>query len=376
MPSRTTIAVVALVGCLLLAGCAGLGGDQASAPAGDGGSGGASDGGDGAELAYAGDDGGQESGGDSQGATDGQAATDDVERSLRDDRAIIKTGSVVLEVESYEETHSALAAEARQRGGYVAGSNTNLHREGNDTWRTGSLVVRIPAEEFDGMVEATGDSGTVVREQTETEDVTDQLVDLNARIENVEQRRDRLRDFYERAASTEDLLRIERELSEVQGEIERLEAKRRSLEDRVAYSTLRIEIREPAPDSPGIAKRAPYHERSLLGVFLSSLADVVVFARSLLVTAAGLLPWLVALGVPAAVVARDLRGRGHLTGLGSSEFGSSTHPSSADSDGDSPEESATDTESMVGSEDEDAEEGTDDHETEDGSPDGDAGNDE
>lgn len=295
MASR--IRVLAVVALLLLAGCAGLGGS--------GGADGAQGGGDGAQMSSGGDGASQPAEGDS-GASAGDGENIQAGDAAAD-RAIIRNGRMVVEVANYSTTADAIAARARTSGGYVSDSNRELHRDDGETWYTGYIVVRVPSEEYEPTQSMVAEQGTVRSEETTTKDVTDKLVDLEARLTNLRERRDRLRTFYEQANSTEELLRIEEELSSVQSDIERLEAQQRSLEQRVAYSTLRVEIREPAPEPS--AQQVPYHERSLVAAFLSSVTDVYVFTRSLLVTAASLAPWLVVLAVPAVGGRRLLRSR-------------------------------------------------------------------
>lgn len=300
--------VLAVAALLLLAGCAGMGGSGASA--GDGG------GGDGAQMAASGGDGG--SGNAAAGAADqasnGAAAAS--AQSVRTDRAIIRTGRMAVEVENFTTASEEIAATARETGGYVSDSNRQLHRDGDESWYTGYVVVRVPSDQYRAMQETVGEQGTVRSEETTTEDVTDQLVDLEARLENLRSRRDRLRTFYEEADDTEELLRIEEQLSAVQSDIERLEAKKRSLEQRVAYSTLRVEISEPTPGIDEI--RTQYHEQSLVSVFLSSVRDVYVFGRATLVTVVAAAPWLAVLAVPVVGGHRLLR-RGSLPFVGRSD---------------------------------------------------------
>jgi len=289
--------VLAVIALLLLAGCAGMGGSGASA--GDGG------GGDGAQMAASGGDGGNAAAGAADQAGDGAAAAS--AQTVRTDRAIIRTGRMVVRVENFTTASAAVTASARETGGYVSDSNRRLHRDGDESWYTGYVVVRIPSDQYRSMQETVGEQGTVRSEETTTEDVTDQLVDLEARLENLRSRRDRLRTFYEEADDTEELLRIEEQLSAVQSDIERLEAKKRSLEQRVAYSTLRVEIHEP---TPGIDElRTQYHEQSLVAVFLSSVQDVYVFGRATVVTVVAAVPWLAVLAVPVVGGHRLLRGR-------------------------------------------------------------------
>ncbi|WP_254278684.1 DUF4349 domain-containing protein [Haloarcula marina] len=285
---------LASVVLLLLAGCTGMGGAGGS---------------DGSQMsAGSGGDGGQQSAApEQQRANSGDGASSVQADSVVQQRAIIRTGRMVVEIENFSQSRSAIVSRARQHGGYVGESDQRLHRSGNATWRSGYVVLRVPAEDYEPMQEDVAREGVVVTEETQIQDVSDQLVDLEARLENLRQRRDRLRTFYEQANSTEELLRIEEQLSEVQGEIERLEAQKRSLEQRVAYSTLRVELREPDPGIDQI--RTQYHQQSLTAVFLRSVNDVYVFGRASLVTLVAVAPWLGVLAIPALGVRRLLRGR-------------------------------------------------------------------
>jgi hypothetical protein len=292
---------VAVALAVVLAGCAGLGGSSGDATAALG-----------AQQAAAGGDGSVDAGaekqrrrsaGESTSGGDGGDGSDGVpgNAAVRTNRSLIKTGEVRLEVENFTTARQRLTADVRERGGYVSGSDVTLHTSGDWTWRTGHLVVRVPSGNFSGMMSATRERGTVVSANTGTKDVTEQLVDMDARLQNTKDQRDRLRTLYEEANTTEKLLRIGERLSSVQGEIERLEAKRRALRGKVAYSTLRIELAEPEPD---VAYDDPnaFHEQSLDGAFGRSLRGVVVLAKTTLVAGVAAVPWAVALGIPAVLV--------------------------------------------------------------------------
>ena len=284
-----TVLVVALV---LLAGCAGAGdggdsgepdsvelADQSGGDAGDGGDGGA-----GAERP-------EQSGGDAGAPGEVNAVQE---------RAIIRTGTVRLEVENATTTRETLQTRARELGGYTAGSELTRHRRNNATWKEGYLVVRVPSENFSAMLDGASAQGVVRSENTETEDVTDQLVDLNARLENLRAERDQLRRIYNRSNSTEDVLAVQERLSDVQGEIERLEAQKRSLEDRVAYSTLRIELREPQPEGT-TREVTPFHEQSPLSALNNSVATLVQVLRTLFLLAVIAAPWLAVAAIPVGI---------------------------------------------------------------------------
>jgi hypothetical protein len=249
------------------------------------------DGGDG------GGDGGVAPSGDGGGGGGQQA---DVSTSpLQTDRAIIRTGTLTLRVDEYDAVRSELSQRVRSMGGYVGGSSETQHTTGNTTWRSGSLVLRVPADRFSEMLAFARERGAVLNAETSTKDVTDRLVDIEARMTTLEERRSRLRTFYDRANTTEELLRIEERLSKVQVEIEQLKAEKRSLEQRVSYATLRVELRE-RHDSETEATAAD--KRSVGSVFFGSVATLVDIGHWSVLFLAGALPFLVVLGLPAALV--------------------------------------------------------------------------
>ncbi|MFC6825409.1 DUF4349 domain-containing protein [Halopelagius fulvigenes] len=289
MPAKRTLAAVALAAVLVLAGCGG-------ASTGAGGSGeiaadrGANTGGSGGAEATA-------SGGD--GASGGGGGSTASEAALRE-RALIKTGTVVVEVDDFESSRANLTDAVEGYGGFVSETRTQRRGPENHTYVHGTLVLRVPSEEYESLRSDAEAEGDVVSSETNTRDVTDRLVDLEARLENLRAERDRLRTLYDRANSTEDVLAVQRELSDVQGEIERLEAKKQSLERRVAYSTLTVELREPDP-TPTYTREA-WYDTPVVSAFLQSVEGVLVVGRAIVVGTAYALPYVLAFVAPVAVL--------------------------------------------------------------------------
>jgi hypothetical protein len=293
---RRRVVAVAVVALVLLAGCAGAGNDGGEAASGEprAQQSGGDAGGDGGNGGDTGLDFDQSEGEGGDAATSGASAA-------VQNRAIIKTGTVRVEVDNATETRARLGSRVAELGGYTAGSDVTRHQKNNETWQEGYVVVRVPSENFSAMIEAASADATVLSEQTETEDVTDQLVDLNARLENLRAERDQLRELYNRSNSTEDVLAVQERLSDVQGEIERLEARQRSLRDRVAFSTLRIEYQEPRPEFAQI-EQTNFYEQSPLEALGNSIATLVRVARTLFLAGVIVLPWLAVAAVPVGLL--------------------------------------------------------------------------
>lgn len=267
---------VLLVALVLLAGCGGsAGGAQV---------GGGADSGAVAETAVEAEradaDGGDGGGGGDAAQTDGTAATG---------RSIIRTGEVRLRVDDYESARANLTAAVEARGGYVSDSTQQVHDRDEASWTSGRVVLRVPAENFSDTMTAVEKEGRVLQSSTSTQDVTDQVVDLQARLENLRAERERLRELYQRANDTEDILAVERRLSEVQTEIEQTEARLQNLQRRVAYSTITVEMSEPRPDRPVPDQ---WYDTPVLAAFLDSVHGVGVVLRAAVVAFAYAAPYL------------------------------------------------------------------------------------
>jgi hypothetical protein len=292
-------ATVLLVLLVLLAGCGGsAGGAEVS--------GGGGDSATVAETQRA-EDGG---GGGAAGGDGGDASQTD--GTVASGRSIIRTGEVRLRVENFEAARANLTAAVEARGGYVSDSTQQVHDRGEESWTSGRVVLRVPAEEFSSTMTAVENEGRVLESSTSTQDVTDQVVDLQARLDNLRAERERLRELYQRANDTEDVLAVERRLSEVQTEIERTEARLQNLQRRVAYSTITVEMSEPRPDRPAPDQ---WYDTPVLAAFLDSVHGVGVVLRAAVVGFAYALPYLLVFLTPFAVAGGLLyRFRGRILG--------------------------------------------------------------
>ena len=296
---RGSLATVCCVLLVVLAGCAGAGGGSDAGGGGDGAATGVEVD---AEATAAPDSGDAGSGGSSSGAG-GAGANVNAQMA---DRQLIYEATVELRVDDYEAASAALTEMVRERGGYVGSSRTEVRGEGNETWTTGRLVLRVPSGNYSGAMEAINATGEVRSVDQSTQDVTSQIVDLEARLESLRAERDRLRELYDRANDTEDVLAVQRELSDVQTEIERTEAQLQGVERRVAYSTITVELREPRPDYEP-PERSAWYETPLTEAFLDSVQGVIVLGRGAVVLTAYALPYLFVLAVPAVGVAWGYR---------------------------------------------------------------------
>ena len=283
MRTRQALAVLAVALLVVTAGCAGIGEDAGDREAMDAEDGASADGGAPAEA----DDSVSE---DSSGAADRDANVAD--------RQLIRTAELHLEVDDAEAAGDELREQTADLDGFVGDSSRQTHEAHNETWRTARIVVRVPTDSFDEAVVAFETLGQLERAETTTEDVTDELVDLEARLENLEAERDRLRTLYDRANETEDVLAVQRELSSTQEEIERLEARQQALQDSVAYATITVHLAEEEPEPEPTPEEAAWYDTAVTAAFMESLEGVAVTLRAMVVAAAYATPYALVFGTP------------------------------------------------------------------------------
>ncbi|MDB4994589.1 MAG: hypothetical protein JWM74_2021 [Myxococcaceae bacterium] len=140
---------------------------------------------------------------------------------------LIYTAHVTMAVYQVEPGLANVEKIARELGGYLSNRG--------DT----EITVRIPRARFDEAIRRVGLTGDVLHKELSAEDVTDAFVDLEIRVKNARNMRDRLAELLKRA-DVKAALEIEKELGRITGEIEAMEGKLKVLRDRIAYSTITV----------------------------------------------------------------------------------------------------------------------------------------
>lgn len=158
---------------------------------------------------------------------------------------LIRMGNAAVEVRDLAKGIAAVRALATQLGGYVA--NTAVV-DGRDQVKSATLELKIPAAQFDRVVNGLEPLGRVESVNVEAQDVGEEYVDISARVANAKRLEERLVALLAtRTGRLEDVLAVERELARVREEIERYAGRLRYLETRTAMSTITITIHEPYP---------------------------------------------------------------------------------------------------------------------------------
>ncbi len=162
-----------------------------------------------------------------------------------DDASIIRTGSIDLEVADVGASLRAARDGIRAMGGYIGASTT----ENDGDTPVASVSYRVPSDRWEEALDLlrgiSGPGTKVVTERTDAVEVTGQVIDLEARIRNLQASESALQAIAADAVRIADVLEVQAQLTQVRGEIEQLTAQLADLEDRAAYATLTATFRMP-----------------------------------------------------------------------------------------------------------------------------------
>lgn len=158
-------------------------------------------------------------------------------------RQIIRSGSVSLIVEKLDSAEARLAAISATHGGFIANSSRQMN-PGNAL--SGNTQIRVPAAAFDTVLMLVRGIGAVQSENVSSSDVTEEYIDLQARLKTQQELEARiLKLLAERSGKLMDIVEIEQKLAEVRSTIEGIQGRLRFLQDQVGLSTLTVTMTEP-----------------------------------------------------------------------------------------------------------------------------------
>jgi hypothetical protein len=151
------------------------------------------------------------------------------------DRKVIRSGELVVSVDSPEGSSAEIERLIKDAGGFVDRSMTTKE---SSVW----LTCRVPATRLDQIMDSIASLGKEERRSVSATDVTEQYADLETRLRNDLALRERLRQLLNRARGVEDVLAIEKELNRIQSEIETMQARFDHLKSDVELSTLSVTL--------------------------------------------------------------------------------------------------------------------------------------
>jgi hypothetical protein len=160
------------------------------------------------------------------------------------DTKIIKTGQVTIEVAQVPAALDQARDIAIANGGYV--SSSNVYTAPNDR-KTGYVMIRIPAERFEPVMQALAPLGKVLSTSTQRSDVTEQYIDLTIQNESYHNQLENYYRLMDTATRVEDIIRIQEQIDQITLALNRVEGQLRYLDSQIDLSTITVNLEEPEP---------------------------------------------------------------------------------------------------------------------------------
>lgn len=228
-----------------------------------------------------------DSGGSADGAASGALTPAD---QITSGRQVVRSASINLGVSNVATSEGDVRRITTTAGGYTSSENS--------AGESADFTLSVPADKLDSVVNQLAALGKVVDRQTQSQDVTDQTVDVASRLAAQQASVVRVRALLASAKSIGDVVTIEGELTKREADLESLEQRRDELSSQVEMSTVTVHLaRVAAAAAP--PKAASHGFLGGLGAGWHSFLAVLVGA---LVVIGAVLPYLIGIGVPVAIV--------------------------------------------------------------------------
>lgn len=209
-------------------------------------------------------------------------------------RQIIYSASIEAETAEFDSFAGQLRDQLTALGGFVADFHEQRH---SGDQRHGTWTVRVDASQFDALLAWLDETAHVLRKDVTSQDMTEEYIDLTARLSNKRNTEQRLAALLaERPGKLDEVLAMEREIDRVREEVERIEGRLRFIDERVALSTVQISVRTRVEYSPS---QSPDFATQVAETWDQSLGNLLQLGSSIVLVIIGLVPWLPLLAVAA-----------------------------------------------------------------------------
>ncbi|MFZ5965964.1 MAG: DUF4349 domain-containing protein [Bacillota bacterium] len=240
--------------------------------------------------------------------TEFDVAADETQQLMDRDiqeRKVIKSSFISIDVTNYDEVFNNITTTTLSSGGYIQNSNTQykiyIPEKPEESLRVGNLTLRIPEDRYQDIVQQIKALGTVTNFGEDGQDITNQYRDTMNEVENLRIQEKQLREIMSKANNVKDILEVERELTRVRGEINRLTGDIVRWDELVNFATIQVSLNEIQPKDRKIQPVSDtLWEKSKKG-FILTVNQIVSFAERTVIGFVSILPVLMIgllIGIP------------------------------------------------------------------------------
>lgn len=159
-------------------------------------------------------------------------------------RMVIKTGTMSVEVEKFDESVDKVTEIVKRNNGYISNTTSTQNSSGK---KQGKLVLKVPADKYDALISEVSSVGKVMNQNINANDITEEYIDLEARQKTQKELEQRLLKLLsEKTARLTDVVEVEQKLASVRQTIESIDGRMRFLKNQSEMSTLTLSLYEPA----------------------------------------------------------------------------------------------------------------------------------
>lgn len=222
-------------------------------------------------------------------------------------RKIIFNATIALRVDDLDEAFNQLFRLVEESGGYI--SSSSAHGNAGSA-RASEWTMRIPGARFSGFTNNVTGLGEVVTNMMTSQEVTSEFHDLEARIRNKQQEEKRLQDYLDNStAKLDDILKVEKEITRVRGEVESMQGRIRVLADLTSLSTVTVRMSEVVDFVPPLLASEPAFGDQIASTWASTVDSMIEFGQFVVLLAIRVLPWFFVLGVPCVLIVWSIKRR-------------------------------------------------------------------
>jgi hypothetical protein len=221
---------------------------------------------------------------------------------------IISDAQLEIEVEQgkFQTVFDQALLLADRYGGYLVSSNSYASGEEN-SMKSGTVAIRVPSSSFTKAVSDASKLGTLKNQSLSTQDVTEEYVDLEARIKNSEAYVESMIALFGKAQTVDEILQVQSVLNYAQEDLEALKGRMRYLEEHTSYSTITMSIYETgvevtSGDDWGFVAALKDGLRNIVKAFNAIIRGLGVLIPVLIVL--GIIAWIVYL-IARAILRRN-----------------------------------------------------------------------
>lgn len=215
------------------------------------------------------------------------------------EKKIIDNANLSIETVEFDKAVDTLKTSLEQCEGYMQSSNINHPGVGSNnykTYRNADFVVRVPKESFQDFLKSAETMGVITNENSSSEDITKQYYDTETRLKVYEAQEARYLELLNEAKTMEDILTIEKQLTEVRYNIEYLTGYKNQMNDLVDYGTVNISLYEVDEPTKLVDNLKNFGDK-IVNAFATSLKSLKYVGTSLILIIVSIIPYAVILSI-------------------------------------------------------------------------------